>query len=45
MPKSTVSKLQQALAKAILSPVYLLTGEDLFRKQEIIKAEGKNAII
>lgn len=37
MPKSTVSKLQQALAKAILSPVYLLTGEDLFRKQEIIK--------
>ena len=37
MPKSTVSKLQQSLAKAILSPVYLLTGEDLFRKQEIIK--------
>ena len=37
MPKTTVSKLQQSLAKAILSPVYLLTGEDLFRKQEIIK--------
>ena len=37
MPKTTVSKLQQSLAKAIISPVYLLTGEDLFRKQEIIK--------
>lgn len=37
MPKTTVSKLQQSLAKAIISPVYLLTGEDLFRKQEVIK--------
>ncbi len=37
MPKTTVSKLQQSLAKAIISPVYLLTGKDLFRKQEVIK--------
>ncbi|MBR3603584.1 MAG: DNA polymerase III subunit delta [Elusimicrobiaceae bacterium] len=37
MSKSTISKLQQSLAKGMVSPVYLLTGEDLFRKQEIIK--------
>ena len=37
MPKTTGPKIQQALEKAIVSPVYLLTGEDLFRKQELIK--------
>lgn len=36
MPKSTESKITQALEKGSVSPVYLLTGEDLFRKQEII---------
>ena len=37
MPKTTPTKLNQDLAKGKLSPVYVLTGEDLFRKQEIIK--------
>ena len=36
MPKTTAAKLAQAIAKNDISPVYLLTGEDLFRKQEII---------
>ncbi len=37
MPKTTAAKLEQALAKHTISPVYLLTGEDVFRKQELIK--------
>ncbi len=37
MPKSTESKIYQSLRKGSVSPVYLLTGEDLFRKQEVIK--------
>lgn len=37
MPKSTESKIYQSLSKGSVSPVYLLTGEDLFRKQELIK--------
>ncbi len=37
MPKTTAAKLAQSIAKNDISPVYLLTGEDLFRKQEIIR--------
>lgn len=37
MPKSTADKIAKSLEKGSVSPVYLLTGEDLFRKQEIIK--------
>lgn len=37
MPKLTAEKLQAELAKQKVAPVYLLTGEDLFRKQEVIK--------
>lgn len=37
MPKTTAAKISAALQKGSVSPVYLLTGEDLFRKQEIIK--------
>ena len=36
MPKTTAAKIQQALQKANISSVYLLTGEDLFRKKELI---------
>lgn len=36
MPKLTAEKLQAALAKKSLFPVYLLTGEDTYRKQEVI---------
>lgn len=36
MPKSTADKISKALAKGTVSPVYLLTGEDLFRKKELI---------
>ncbi len=37
MPKTTAAKITASLAKGSVSPVYLLTGEDLFRKQELIK--------
>lgn len=37
MPKSTAAKIAQSLEKGTVSPVYLLTGEDLFRKKEIIR--------
>lgn len=37
MPKTTAVKITASLAKGSVSPVYLLTGEDLFRKQELIK--------
>lgn len=36
MPKITADKLNAELAKGILAPVYLLTGEDVFRKNEVI---------
>ena len=36
MAKSTADKISKALAKGTVSPVYLLTGEDLFRKKELI---------
>lgn len=36
MAKSTADKITQALAKGTISPVYLFTGEDLFRKKELI---------
>lgn len=36
MPKSTADKISKSLAKGNISPVYLLTGEDLFRKKELI---------
>ena len=38
MPKSTAAKIMAALKKGNISPVYLLTGEDLFRKKELINA-------
>ncbi len=37
MPKLTAEKLQAQLATQKVSPVYLLTGEDTYRKQEIIQ--------
>ena len=37
MPKLTAEKLQAQLAAQKVSPVYLLTGEDTYRKQEIIQ--------
>ena len=37
MPKLTAEKLQTQLAKKQILPVYLLTGEDTYRKQEIIQ--------
>ena len=37
MPKSTAAKITASLEKGKISPVYLLTGEDLFRKREIIQ--------
>ena len=37
MPKTTSAKISQSLSKGNISPVYVLTGEDLFRKQELIK--------
>lgn len=37
MPKLTAEKLQAQLAQQKVSPVYLLTGEDTYRKQEIIQ--------
>lgn len=36
MPKSTAAKITAALSKQKIAPVYLLTGEDLFRKKELI---------
>lgn len=36
MAKSTADKIAKALEKGTVSPVYLLTGEDLFRKKELI---------
>lgn len=36
MPKLTAEKLQDELAKKKVEPVYLLTGEDTYRKQEVI---------
>ncbi len=37
MPKTTAAKITASLEKGQISPVYLLTGDDLFRKQEIIQ--------
>ncbi|MBR4591648.1 MAG: DNA polymerase III subunit delta [Elusimicrobiaceae bacterium] len=37
MPKITAEKLQEELSKNKVRPVYLLTGEDTYRKQEIIQ--------
>lgn len=37
MPKISAEKLNSELAKGTLSPVYLLTGEDVYRKNLIIK--------
>ena len=37
MPKLTAEKLQQELTKNKTAPVYLLTGEDTYRKQEVIQ--------
>lgn len=37
MPKVTADKISKSLEKGSVSPVYLLTGEDLFRKREIIQ--------
>lgn len=36
MAKSTAAKITQSLAKGTIAPVYLFTGEDLFRKKELI---------
>lgn len=36
MAKSTAENICKALQKGTISPVYLLTGEDLFRKKELI---------
>ncbi len=36
MAKSTADKISKSLEKGTISPVYLLTGEDLFRKKELI---------
>lgn len=36
MPKSTADKIAKSLEKGSVSPVYLLTGEDLFRKRELM---------
>lgn len=36
MPKSSPDKIAKALQKGEFSPVYLLTGEDVFRKREFI---------
>lgn len=36
MPKLTAEKLQAELAQKKVAPVYLLTGEDTYRKQELI---------
>ena len=35
MAKSTAAKINQALAKGNIAPVYLFSGEDLFRKKEL----------
>ena len=37
MPKSTAAKITASLEKGKISPVYLLTGEDLFRNREVIQ--------
>ena len=37
MPKSTAATITASLEKGKISPVYLLTGEDLFRKREVIQ--------
>ena len=36
MPKLTAEKLTAELAKGVVAPVYLLTGEELYRKGQII---------
>ncbi len=36
MPKLTADKLAAELAKATVAPVYLLTGEDLYRKEQVV---------
>lgn len=36
MPKLSAEKLQSELAQKKVAPVYLLTGEDAYRKQEVI---------
>ena len=36
MPKLTAEKLTAELAKGVVAPVYLLTGEDLYRKGQVI---------
>lgn len=37
MPKISADKLQAELAKGTAAPVYLLTGEDVYRKELVIK--------
>ena len=37
MPKTTADKLTAQLAKGKLCPVYLLTGEDIYRKNLVIE--------
>ncbi len=37
MPKISAEKLNTELAKGTTAPVYLLTGEDLYRKESVIK--------
>ena len=37
MPKISAAKLQSELAKGTTAPVYLLTGEDVYRKRLVIK--------
>ena len=36
MPKLTAEKLTAELAKGVIAPVYLLTGEELYRKGQVI---------
>jgi len=36
MAKSTADKISKSLSKGVVSPVYLFTGEDLFRKKELM---------
>lgn len=36
MPQITAEKLNTELSKGVLAPVYLLTGEDVYRKNEVI---------
>lgn len=37
MPKSTADKVKKDLQKGTLSPVYLLTGDDVYRKNELVE--------